>query len=272
MLGVKGLLVRNRRQLDGTPIKSKKIYLEWWHRKDNVGDYLAPVIYEKITDYYGLDREKPTSKPIHLLTVGSLIAMNRFDALIWGSGIHCLDTAQKLMKQSAYVKYDVRAVRGPITDFLLQTAGYNTSGVYGDPAVLMPMFYQPKVEKKYPVSLILHMSQKHQNVGDIHQIDVETTDYRFFIDEICSSQKVISSSLHGIILAEAYGVPAIFLAQGMKKELMKFLDWYYSTNRYNIQMAYSIEEAIAMEPMQLPNLQGMQKELLNVFPKDIWGE
>ncbi len=271
MFGVKSYLLRNRLCLDGTPAKEKKIYLEWWHKKKNVGDYLATVIYEKMMEHYGLDRDKKTSKPMHLLTVGSLIAMSKFDAVIWGSGIHCLDTSRKLMTQAGYVEYDIRAVRGPITDFLLRTAGYETSGIYGDPAVLMPLFYQPAVEKNYPVSLIAHLStkEKYKNL-DIHLIDVETDDYQFFIDEICASQKVISSSLHGIILAESYGIPAVFLADGMDNEIMKFFDWYYSTHRYNIQIAYTIQEALTMEPMELPYLESMQEALMNSFPVDLW--
>ncbi|MBE6782684.1 MAG: polysaccharide pyruvyl transferase family protein [Ruminococcaceae bacterium] len=65
-----------------------------------------------------------------------------------------------------------------------------------------------------------------------------------FVEEIKSSEKVISSSLHGIILAETYGVPAVFLNTGgyVDNALIKYYDWYYSTNRWNVKMARTIED------------------------------
>ena len=65
-------------------------------------------------------------------------------------------------------------------------------------------------------------------------------------------------------------MPAVFLAKGREDEMLKYYDWYYSTGRYNVKMAFSIEEAIDMEPMELPNLKGMQERLLKVFPYDLW--
>ena len=40
-------------------------------------------------------------------------------------------------------------------------------------------------------------------------LQVLTTDYRLFLNELVRGERVISSSLHGIILAESYGVPAV---------------------------------------------------------------
>ena len=76
--------------------------------------------------------------------------------------------------------------------------------------------------------------------------------------------------MHGIILAETYGIPAIFLNQGISDQSMKFLDWYYSTGRTNIKMASSVSEALKMKPMELPDLSKMQEELIRVFPYDLW--
>lgn len=77
------------------------------------------------------------------------------------------------------------------------------------------------------------------------------------------------SSLHGIILAEAYGVPAVFLA-GKDFGLFKYIDYYMGTGRDIMVYARSIEEALAITPMPLPELNDMQKALLNVFPRDMW--
>lgn len=99
---------------------------------------------------------------------------------------------------------------------------------------------------------------------------MNTTDYRKVIDQIVNSKKIISSSLHGIILAEAYGIPAVFLNSGMDNEKMKFFDWYLSTGRTEIKVANSLDEALHMKPMSLPNLNGMRMKLIRSFPYDLW--
>ena len=74
----------------------------------------------------------------------------------------------------------------------------------------------------------------------------------------------------GIILAETYGVPAVFLNEGVADQTLKFLDWYYSTGRTNIKMASSIQEALNIQPMNLPDLTEMRENIIDTFPKDLW--
>lgn len=95
------------------------------------------------------------------------------------------------------------------------------------------------------------------------------TDWRVFIDEIIKGKLVISSSLHGIILAEAYGVPAILLYE-KDMNLFKYKDYYHSTGRYDFPIAKSIEEALTMKPAPIPDMSVLQKNLLESFPADLW--
>jgi len=76
------------------------------------------------------------------------------------------------------------------------------------------------------------------------------------------SKTIISSSLHGIILAEVYGIPAIFLNthEYVDKDLIKYYDLCFSTERYSLKMAQTLEEAMAMSPMPLPNLSLMSED------------
>ncbi|MCI6187320.1 MAG: polysaccharide pyruvyl transferase family protein [Spirochaetia bacterium] len=261
--------VRNKRDILRRKITTS-CTLEWWSEQPNVGDGLAPVIFDWMLARKNINRDNFKG---HILTVGSLVGMGAADSVVWGTGLMNSVNFMRLVKDRFFIKYDIRAVRGPLTRDAFLSAGYSCPEIYGDPAILLPFIYKPKTtEKKYQISIINHHLNQGKSYPDVHEIDVNTYDYKNFINEILSSEKIISSSLHGIIIAETYGVPAIFLNEGESvfKQSMKYLDWYFSTNRYNVRMASSLEEALMMDPMEIPELSKMQEALLDSFPYDIF--
>lgn len=272
MLGIKTALLKNKFCLNGKRVEKRNVNLEWWSESENLGDYLATVIYSWMLRQQHLNENAITKKTYHLLTIGSIIGMGNFDAVVWGSGIHTKETMANVFQRKKSRKYDIRLVRGPITRTILLSAGYACPKNYGDPAILMPKIYNLNVKKKYKVSVIEHISTKNSpKKSNINYINIATKDYKKFIKEIKESEYIISSSLHGIILAESYGVPAIFLAKDMDNEKMKFYDWYLSTGRTEIKYASSLDEALSMTPMQLPlKLAEMQKNVFESFPYDLW--
>lgn len=254
------------------PALKNRINLHWCSEKredgiENVGDYLAVPIYKYMLDYYNLDKEKYVEKNKHLYTVGSILFFGKQNATIWGSGL--LSNPITLRKLSKKIDLDIRAVRGPETRKELLKQGYKCPEIYGDPGILMPKIYMPSVSKnKRDYSVILHKSSK---VKVKNRIEILTKDYKKFIDEIVNSKKIISSSLHGIILAEAYGIPAILLSDNRNDfNYFKYNDYYFSTGRYTYPVATSIEEAIKMQPAELPDLSDLQKNIFESFPKDLW--
>lgn len=265
-------IFRNEMTISGEHVKKKQVNLEWWSKRKNLGDVLSEVVYEWMLQNEGINPNDKVRKTTHLFGIGSVIGMGNFDAVIWGSGVHTFKTIKDIMSQNRYRKYDIRAVRGPVTESILKTCGYECPQVYGDPAILMKEIYMPcNIKKNIDISAILHIDHTNlQRIEGVHYIDMNTSDYKSVINEIVASKKIISSSLHGIILAETYGVPAIFLADGMKNELLKFYDWYYSTQRMNVYVAETLEEAIQMQPMPLPQLDMMRRNLKETFPYDLW--
>ncbi len=272
------LLQRNKYNTKRERIQSNQVSLEWVSN-GNLGDELAPIIYNWMLERKGLSQKATIDKPVHLMTVGSMVGSWSFDAVIWGSGIHLFSNLNRLFVLKGIQKFDIRAVRGPITRSALRTYGHECSEVYGDPAVLMPLIYSPKnIEKKYKTSVVLHYHADSQwqttldNYSNLYYLNIGTNDFRYYIHEMLSSEKIISSSLHGIILAETYGIPAVFLNTGgyVDDALMKYYDWYYSTGRYSVKMARTLEEAIIMQPMPLPDIGPLQTALLDSFPYDLW--
>lgn len=60
---------------------------------------------------------------------------------VWGAGI--IDGTKKLR----YKPKKVYAVRGPLTRKVLLAQGVKCPEIYGDPALLVAKYYQPKIEK-----------------------------------------------------------------------------------------------------------------------------
>ncbi len=245
--------------------EKRKVNIHYWQDEVNLGDAISPVVVQNVAKWKKIDLDKPIAETKHLYAIGSILTAGCQDCTVWGSGL--LNTTR--LSRLARRKLDIRAVRGPLTRVILMEHGFSVPEVYGDPAILMPLVYNPVVEKKYKVSVVPHMEEQnaYRDCG-YHLIDIRTDDYEFFIDEIKASELVISSSLHGIVLAEAYGVPAILLKP--KYSCFKYMDYYYGTNRFAYPTANSIQEALQMSPPNVPDFSAMQKALLKAFPVDIW--
>ncbi len=240
----------------------------------NLGDSLGEVIVDYFLKQKGLDINAKVSSTRHLYCVGSNIHGAYQDATIWGSGIFPLETKMDLLLlKISRRKLDIRAVRGPLTKKVLDGYGFQCPEVYGDPAILMPLIYKPNVKKNKQRLVVLQFVDEREfrkNHPNERMLSMNTNDYKSVIDEIVSSEIVYSSSLHGIILAESYGVPSIFFRSLPPKRDFKYLDYYYSTGRTDIKIAESFEDALTMEPLPLPDLSGLRNGLLESFPYDLW--
>lgn len=262
----------------GTDRKAEKnkVNLQWWTVNHsgalNCGDYLANPVYDYMLNYYGLDKNKVLQKTIFLNTIGSLLGECYQDAVVWGSGFRIGGIPFQLKLKM--VKYDVRAVRGPKSKALLEKCGINCPEVFGDPGILMPLIYQPHINyREYEYSVIHHWSkQSETKLNGCNYINMLTDDYENVIDQIVKSKLIISGSLHGIILAETYGIPAILLQdrEDFSSLQFKYDDYYLSTGRSSYPKAKTIAEALEMNPSPVPNLESLQENLIRSFPKDIW--
>ncbi|MGN1202317.1 MAG: polysaccharide pyruvyl transferase family protein [Eubacterium sp.] len=261
---------------------ANRVNLHRWLRddgKENLGDYLSEVIVDYMLNRCGIDRNKHVKNTKHLYAVGSILHMGLQNATVWGSGYkyditqNPVDTVYEKVndKIRRMRKLDIRCVRGPETRRVLLKLGYKCPEVYGDPAVLMPYIYKPEnAHKTRKYSVIRHW---RDNSEADNTIQIMTTDYKSVIDAIDSSEVIVSSSLHGIILAESYGVPAVLYIPpecvGYLDEF-KYRDYYYSTGRYQFPVAKSVKEALQTKPCELSDLKHLQENLLKTFPSDLW--
>lgn len=169
---------------------------------------------------------------------------------IWGAGI--IDETKSLRIKP----HKVYAVRGPLTRKRLLEQGVECPEVYGDPALLIPYYYKPKVKKKFLLGFIPHRSNldriddftidgiRLSERNDVQVIDLSKYDrWTDIIDQICSCENIISGSLHGLIMAEAYKIPNLWIEFGNRLigGHFKFHDFFLSIGR-DRESPYIIED------------------------------
>lgn len=239
-----------------------EISLYWWNCKpDNFGDVLSPIIIEKLTGKKVKHGSLKNAFPI-LFSTGSVLHFARDGDIIWGSGFR-----EDPTEENRFKFLDVRAVRGPLTRNYLLMKGIDCPEVYGDPAVLMSHLFQEFYEENKIYDYIII-----PNIGEIDcfggymNVVKPTEDWKEIVKKINQSKLVISSSLHGIIIAESYGIPARLLKMTWIESLLKYQDYYESTGRPSFKYATCVQEALLMggEEQGTINLQ----KLLDSFPYD----
>lgn len=221
---------------------SNKIRLFWWNEikmqgksKENYGDLLGKYLVEKISQKEAV-WSKPSKFSIHdffspiYVTIGSILTHVNKKCIVWGSGI--------VSKEYPIKKGEFLAVRGPQTRNHLIKQGYEVPEVFGDPALLLPKYYNPNIEKEYASGIIPHYSD-YNKVKDFYKddnsillIDLMTDDVDKTTDEILKCRKIVSSSLHGIIVAHAYGIPAVWqkFSGNIFGDDIKYQDYFESVD------------------------------------------
>jgi pyruvyltransferase len=256
--------------------KLEKQSLYWWEPSDkriNVGDYLSKVIVSEVLSLRDLEIQDKKDKSKRLFAIGSILHFAKSKECVWGSGVNWkLDSAMH-----RFSGLDVRAVRGPLTrDYLIRRA-ISVPEIYGDPALLMPLFFpadllRAGVRGSIPYLVIPHLHEPAEKFGAHREhVLLPTCKPATFVAELLRARLVISSSLHGIILAEAYGIPALYLDMGNGESRLKYDDYYYGTGRMSYHTASSVEEGVEMGGNSAFDLSRIQQGLLGAFPWDQWG-
>lgn len=233
---------------------------------NNFGDLLGPMIVKKLLSEKGLKNNNKDCG--RLLTVGSIMHKAKDNDTVWGTGV--LGNAD--ISSYHFSKLDIRAVRGPKTrDFLQEKLKIQVPEVYGDPAQLIPILFPEILEnaikkEKHLLTIIPHYIDFEKYKDNPNAISPQKPVLEI-LERIARSKFVVASSLHGIILAEAFGVPAQ-LFQSTKEHSFKYEDYYAGTQRSEFTMCTSIESAIEKGGEKLPTFN--HHALLESFPYDLW--
>jgi len=168
------------------------------------------------------------NRPVFRVIGGNLKSLSDND-IIWGMGLSGpAYEAEKIPSQ-------ICAVRGPLTRERLMDVGIACPEIYGDPAVLYPLIFRPEVQPQHDFGIILDGGE----ASGIGSIELPASGSVLHIDicgglqevvrSILSCKIIVSASLHGIICAHAYGLPAYWMtADDPPHGNFEFLDYFRS--------------------------------------------
>jgi pyruvyltransferase len=256
------------------------IRLFWWEKVANFGDRMAADIVQAVSKRR-VERASPFEA--ELFATGSIVTAAMRGAgprrkagrpVVWGSGLMGAVPADIAARRVDYV-----AVRGPLTQALLDLGPLPL----GDPGLLaVDLFAAPA--RGETIGIVLHHSQKPdpllkgrlQASGPYLFIDPTDPDHLGVIRQIAACRHVFSSSLHGLIVADAFGVPNTWLdATGIHHSAaFKFHDYALSIRRLlNIPVALQdIAEAVRHlptgldEPGYMAEVKAVRAGLRESFP------
>ena len=208
----------------------------WWSDLPNWGDIVNPVLIRHLSGREPVQHERVLNvgrRPVYSVIGSVLDRMANGRLHVWGSGF----------KQAAgrfwVAPERIHAVRGPLTRELITRQGLTCPQVYGDPALLFPRIYSPARTSRYALGVVPHyVDRDHPAVArlreraDVLVIDI-LSGVNVVADQICSCEAVASSSLHGMILADAYGIPSTWIEFSDRVEGagFKFHDYLAGVNR-----------------------------------------
>lgn len=284
----------------------KKVKVYWWNDSPNVGDAASPYVIQKL---FGLDivycnpslcihkeifkclrnlyRGKRYVIPSFkgyvypwergLFAIGSILDGSSYKTLVWGSGFR--------ENYSRYRGGKVYAVRGKLTQSLLPHHIANKKELaIGDPALLLPLVYTPNKNVVHKIGIIPHFID-YDYFSSIYShkyyiIDVRTSDVEEVIKQICSCRFILSTSLHGLIISHAYGIPALWIKKNwINSSDFKFYDYFSSVGIPKYEGFSNIDE-ILLDNSSIDNLfhrnkdfslihlnlQTIQENLIKAFP------
>jgi pyruvyltransferase len=235
----------------------------------NFGDQLSPFILDMLInkEKYSVSYNKPDNG-ISILVIGSYIHEARNYSYIYGSGVR---TDPPIERYKNYTKLNVCAVRGPITKAFLERRGFIVPDIFGDPALLLPLFYKPIVipDLSNKIAVIPHKS----NYNKYKEIEKDTKyllidpleNWKDVINKLFSCKYTISSSLHGLICSDAYNKPNVWLDEfSLSEGDTKFKDYFMSQSRYYVKIK-KLEEFDETKLYSGGNRVDLEK-LRNAFP------
>lgn len=237
----------------------------------NLGDFLSEYIHAR---HMGPPKEN-TPATVHL--VGSVISdmfINRQKKRgrsigFWSCGMRDTYCCEKHRDYATYF-----GVRGAYTAAALDLP---KSKVVGDLGLLWPLIYPSKITRlkgRFITIPHFHDKRDNQEILDYYggnsilrtNVDNSYDAVDSFIDELTSASFILTASLHGAILAYAYGIPFALLNSGAIDCPFKWVD-FMSTTGMTTHFVRNLDEGLIWaEKNKIPKQHFDLKSLIESCP------
>jgi hypothetical protein len=281
-------LRRTKRDVESTAVF-------WWRGPStgNLGDGLSPILVRQLlkTEIAFADKGR------RLFGIGSILKFADSDSIVWGTGFSS-------PSQSVGGRPQIYAVRGPRTHEILTRQGLRPPSVFGDPALLVPSVFSEHIDAAEVVTKIsgerrmcivphvLHFSNAEREINFVrNQARVDFIDFRVTgcdpiiqtMKQLAQAEHIFSSSLHGLILAHSFGVPATWIELDeqvygrISGGRFKFFDYFESIGAENHRpvtlarmsdLSESMADPVVLTRAKLAEMQGALRLSLRLALED----
>lgn len=278
-------LLRGLGKAPKADLSSDPIKVFWWTDRVNFGDVLSPVIVKYIS---GRDIEWASLDECTLTSTGSVYGWLRLrskrylrDVHIWGSGIQ---SPHEAVGRLDYIHHHL--VRGPLTTEAAEDDTLPT----GDPGLLGPEAVGVvRASDAKGIGIIPHVADwsrtdeidAYKALPGVRVIDYRSDDCAGIIEEMASCERIYSSSLHGLILADALDIPNFrFVGQRYAAT-----GWDFKFNDYGLSVGRDLSRPVDVlahvsvpdteigreHTAYLANIPAKKAEIAGSFPYDVFG-
>ena len=251
---------------------SQKIKLYWAHSKPNFGDCLSPLICELVS---GKQIVYSKIARCDLIATGSLLG--RLKERPWSRKVNVWGTGSIIKSKPHRSRHIYHAIRGKHTAAQITNAQVTT---FGDPGLLADQLINPsQIEKCHEIGIVPHYKDRdnpatirlQNTLNQAKIIDVFQSP-KEVITQIAQCHTILSSSLHGLITADALAIPnqRIQISDAIRGGDWKFND-YYSV--FDISPSKLLANELAdndlsnsFDQYARPNIEQIKGDLYRSFP------
>ncbi|WP_297085381.1 polysaccharide pyruvyl transferase family protein [Thermoleptolyngbya sp. C42_A2020_037] len=203
----------------------------------NLGDALSPVIVSALSGL-PIVHQRFDSASERLASVGTIgHGLKNGSVHLWGTGIdgkrHPYHRHLTYYERPENTEFTIHALRGPFSARVFEKQGIPVTDAYGDPVMLLPKIMSPATEKTHELGIVVHISELRElkdgaavrndlgryyipeDLRDAVKIITTLTDANLTaledrVREMTACKRILSTSLHGLVIAETYGIPCAY--------------------------------------------------------------
>lgn len=194
--------------MNWNPFKARPVKAYWWSEVPNFGDALAPLLLEHFAE---IKVEWSAISQAKIASIGSILEHipPLWDGYILGSG-RLMETSRLHLQQlRSGVTSKILALRGPLT-----ARGIPGDYALGDPGILADELVGPQ-EKIWDLGIVPHWSDTELAAKFsalvpepyISKVIDPGGEPLTVLRQIGACRKIVTSSLHGMIVADAFAIP-----------------------------------------------------------------